>query len=841
MVVLQTNSSFYPLSTSRYGKVVCYNQTGLIPDHNGWESAYSIQTALPFFMRQLFVANFVYRLFYYMTRPLHLPPFVAQILCGLLFSPTVLGNNITVLNKYFPYKYTMVLETFANLALVYNIFLLGLGMDLRMIKIKQFKPMVIAIVGLVVALLAGAGLYYLPGNGDHDKILAGCLYWSVAFSCTNFPDLARILADLKLLRSDMGRTAMSASIITDLCTWALLFLGLVMFNKQGIPNSMMLYALVSSIIFVFFCIYVIRPGVAWAFANTVKGGHAGDTHVWYTLVGVVFCSLITDACGVTSITGAFLFGLSIPHDHIIRDMIEEKLHDYLSGILMPLFYIICGLRLDLGYLFDSTSIGMLVFVISSSFMVKILSTVICSVFLRMPLRDGFAVGALMNTKGTMALVILNAGRDSKALDVIMYTHMTVAFLVMSIVVQPLLTFTYTPKKKLTFYKYRTVQKLKGEVEFRVLTSVHVLANVSGITSLLQVSNPTKQSPLNVFAIHLVELTGRTTASLLIMNDETKPKANFSDRVRAESEQIAEMFESMEVNNDAMLVQTLTAVSPYATMHEDICTLAEDKRVSLILLPYHKNLTPDGRLGEGNDAHEDINHNVLSHAPCSVGILVDRGMMNVRSESSSFQGETTKKEIVMLFLGGGDDREALAYAWRMAGQEIIKLTVVRFVPSREALVSAGEQAVEYVKEAQVDEECIYEFNFKTMNDSSVSYTEKVVNDGPETIAAIREMEDNYSYDLYIVGRGSKVETPVTAGLADWNTSPDLGIIGDTLASSNFEMQGSVLVIQQYSAANSQTAGNNQEQVGGGAKVANETKPFAEEDDDENEQYQMGMRK
>lgn len=157
--------------------------------------------------------------------------------CGLVFSPTVLGGKEFVLNNFFPYKYRMVLETFANLALVYNIFLLGLGMDLRMIKIKQFKPMVIAIVGFVVALLAGSGLYYYPGNGDPDKIIAGCLYWSVAFSCTNFPDLARILADLKLLRTDMGRTAMSASIITDLCTWVLLFLGLVMFNKQGIMIS----------------------------------------------------------------------------------------------------------------------------------------------------------------------------------------------------------------------------------------------------------------------------------------------------------------------------------------------------------------------------------------------------------------------------------------------------------------------------------------------------------------------------------------------------------------------------------------------------------------------------
>ncbi|CAH2059869.1 unnamed protein product [Thlaspi arvense] len=837
----------YITSTSRYGNVVCYNQTiaKTIGDANGWENASSLAAVLPIFVTQLFVANFTYRIIYYLTRPLLLPPFVAQILCGLLFSPTVIGRSEFVLYYIFPYRFTMVLETFANLALVYNIFLLGLGMDLRMIRIKELKPVVIAIVGLLVALSAGAGFYYLPGNGDIDKIFGGCVFWSVAFGCTNFPDLAKILADLKLLRTDMGRTAMCAAVITDLCTWVLLVIGIASVTKQGLWNEKMPYAILSTMAFVPFCIFVMRPGIAWAFANTVKGGNVGDTHVWFTLTGVALCALVTDLFGTHSITGAFLFGLSIPHDHIIRNMIEEKLHDFLSGMLMPLFYIICGYRLDLGYMFKYTSLGMLAFVISSSFMVKILSTVVCSVFLRMPLRDGFAIGALMNTKGTMALVTLNAGRDTKALDVIMYTHMTMAFLVMSIVVEPLLAFTYKPKKKLVFYKYRTVQRLKGEVEFRVLTGVHFLANVPGITNLLKVSHPTKQSPLTVFAVHLVELTGRTTASLLIMNDEAKPKANFSDRVRAESEQIAEMIQGVEASNEAMKIQTITAVSPYTTMHEDICSLAEDKQVSFILLPYHKNQTSDGRLGEGNDALAEINQNVLSHAPCSVGILVDRGMTNVRSESTSFQGETTKKEIAMIFIGGRDDRDALAYAWRMVGQEMIKLTVVRFVPGREALASAGKSSVAYEKERQLDEEYIYEFNFKTMDDSSVTYIEKVVNDGQETIASIRELEDNHSYDLYIVGRGYKVESPVTTDLTDWSSTPDLGTIGDTLASSNFTMQASVLVIQQYSAANRQNAENNQEHAEGGAKTAHEARPFKdshdEEKDEEGQQYQMGMRK
>lgn len=153
--------------------------------------------------------------------------------CGLLFSPSVLGNTRFIIAHVFPYRFTMVLETFANLALVYNIFLLGLGMDLRMVRITELKPVIIAFTGLLVALPVGAFLYYLPGNGHPDKIISGCVFWSVALACTNFPDLARILADLKLLRSDMGRTAMCAAIVTDLCTWVLLVFGFASFSKSG--------------------------------------------------------------------------------------------------------------------------------------------------------------------------------------------------------------------------------------------------------------------------------------------------------------------------------------------------------------------------------------------------------------------------------------------------------------------------------------------------------------------------------------------------------------------------------------------------------------------------------
>lgn len=99
-----------------------------------------------------------------------------------------------------------------------------------------------------------------------------------------------------------------------------------------------------------------------------------------------------------------------------------------------------------------------------------------------------------------------------------------------------------------------------------------------------------------------------------------------------------------------------------------------------------------------------------------------------------------------------------------------------------------------REKQQDEDYINEFRARTVNNESIIYTEKIVNNGEETVAAIRSIDN--IHDLFIVGRGQGMISPLTAGLTDWSECPELGAIGDLLASSDFASMVSVLVIQQY---------------------------------------------
>ncbi|WRX10446.1 Cation/H+ exchanger - like 5 [Theobroma cacao] len=403
--------------------------------------------------------------------------------------------------------------------------------------------------------------------------------------------------------------------------------------------------------------------------------------------------------------------------------------------------------------------------------------------------------------GLIEMLVLNVGKDRKVLDDESFAIMVVVAVVMTGIISPIVSTIYRPSRRFVPYKRRTIQTSKLDGELRVLVCIHNPRNVPTMINLLEASHPTKKSPICIYALHLVELTGRASAMLIVHNTRKSGRPALN-RTQAQSDHIINAFENFEQHAGCVSVQPLTAISPYSSMHEDICSLAEDKRVALVIIPFHKQQTVDGGMEATNPAFRMVNQNLLANAPCSVGILVDRGL----SGSSRLAANEMSHHVAVLFLGGPDDREALVYAWRMCEHPGTRLTVLRFVPGEDAVESTMQPTsdqndpriltveTDNSKEKQLDDECINDFRIKIANDESVTYTEKVVNNGEETVAAIRTLDS--SHDLFIVGRGQGMMSPLTTGLTDWSECPELGAIGDILASSDFASTVSVLVIQQY---------------------------------------------
>lgn len=388
-----------------------------------------------------------------------------------------------------------------------------------------------------------------------------------------------------------------------------------------------------------------------------------------------------------------------------------------------------------------------------------------------------------------------------------FATMVIITVLMTGLIVPGISIIYRPSRGFISYKRRTIQMSKKDAEFKVLVCIHTPRNVPTMINLLEASNPTKKSPICIYVLHLVELTGRTSA-LLIVHNSRKPDHPALNRTQAQSDHIINAFENYEQRAAHVSIQPLTAISPYSTMHEDICNLAEDKRVAFVIIPFHKQQTVDGGMEATNTAFRTVNQNVLANSPCSVGILVDRGL----NGSNRLVADQVSHHVAVLFFGGPDDREALSYGWRMLEHPGISLTVMRFAPGEEVmhdnLMNPDKPRVLTVEtdkdtDKQLDEKFLHWFMMSHMNDDSIVYMEKVVNNGEETVAAIRSLGDVHS--LFIVGRGQGMVSPLTAGLTDWSECPELGAIGDLLASSDFATTASVLVVQQYVGAGAEGDG------------------------------------
>lgn len=382
-------------------------------------------------------------------------------------------------------------------------------------------------------------------------------------------------------------------------------------------------------------------------------------------------------------------------------------------------------------------------------------------------------------------------------------------MVMTMLVTPAAIW-FQPAQNVAPYKRRTIQKAKSDDELRVLACLYNTRNVPTIIHLLRTSNSSRRSPMSVFALQLVELVGRASTMIVVHNSRKAGPRNPS-HIEAQADQIITHFDNYELRSEGVGTQVLTARCPYTTMDEDICRVARDKRAAFIIIPFHKLQTIDGEMEDIDPSIRSVNEGVLANAPCSVGILVDRGMAESRDHAQN---------IAVLFFGGPDDREALAYAWRMVEETDSVLTVVRFISSTDEMEMDKEMAMETLepsdrnhvsleiddeREKLLDDDYLGKFKMATENNRSVSIYELVLNDEEETTKAIKSM-DEHNHDLYIVGRGRGMVSPLTSGLADWCDCPELGPIGDLLVTSEFESKFSVLIVQQYSKTNKMRDGS-----------------------------------
>lgn len=346
---------------------------------------------------------------------------------GLLLGPSVLGRDERFANMVFPLKSAMVIETMANIGLIYFLFLVGLEMDMSIVKRTGRKAVSIAVAGMILPFVIAIGISHFMDYKDKGaNDVSYVLYLGIVLSVTAFPVLARMLAELKLINTELGKLALSSSLINDVCAWVLLALAIAL-SEQNSSTLASVWVVLSNIFFVSFCFLVVRPAVTWLINKTPEGKPFSEFQICIVLVGVLVSAFITDVIGTHSIFGAFVYGLVIPNGPLGAAIIE-KLEDFVSGLLLPLFYAISGLKTNINLIHGTRSWSFVFTIVPLTCFGKILGTLITSILFDIPTRDGIVLGLLMNTKGLIEMIVLNIGREQKVTNsLLVYVWMSQKF------------------------------------------------------------------------------------------------------------------------------------------------------------------------------------------------------------------------------------------------------------------------------------------------------------------------------------------------------------------------------------------------------------------------------
>ncbi|WVZ95387.1 hypothetical protein U9M48_041156 [Paspalum notatum var. saurae] len=736
-------------------------------------------------------------------RRANVPLVISQIVAGALLGPSFLGRVAPHAGELFATPEGWVqINTVGGYVFMLQIFVIGVKTDLGMIVKSGKKAVAIAALGTVapnVAMhVAEAALgARVPAGWKATLMLTYLNSW---WSLSAFIVVCCTLDDLNLLSSKLGRLAMSAALIGDFAN-TFCIAGVTSYLLASSPSEKIqrigFLSLLTFAGFIGFMAFVARPAVLRLMRDVPEGALLGEARLVAVLLVALVCSFAGEILGLHATYGPFMLGLMLPGGAPLGVTLGERLDRLVAGVLMPLLFAQGGMRLDVTQLGDASTWLLLELFLAVGAAAKFAACTLPCLYCGMSLREAAIVGIMMNFKGITEVVYASAFVDGNIFDDQVYTAFMLTVLALGAATASVVKRLYHPEEKYVAYRRRTVQHRKLGEELRVLACVHSLADVAPMLGLLDASGPSPASPVAVYLLHLAPLAGLTSSVLRPFKHGDR---NCVPSGGADSERIVNAFrffvQQRPVGSASLL--PYVCIAPYATMHDDVCAVALDKGATLIVVPFHKRLAIDGSVENttpsASGAVQAANVNVLHYSPCSVAILVDRGSLSAVPASSAADADAFPHRVALYFLGGPDDREALALAAYMAEDAPIALAVHRFVPPSEWRRQEGGDP----EEDRLDEEALQEYVRRWVDEDRVVYSENLVSGSDEMVAVIRKTSP--AADLLVVGRrADSPQSPLTVGISDWSEHLELGVLGDLLTSTDFGCRVSTLVVQQQTKA------------------------------------------
>jgi Kef-type K+ transport system membrane component KefB len=368
------------------------------------------------------------------------PAVVGEIIAGIALGPSLLGHYFPAVSDFvFPAYSLNSLQLLSQIGLILFMFMIGLEMDLQQIRQSAREALVISNASIIFPFLLGfMAAYFLYAEFAPAGIgfLPFGLFLAISLSITAFPVLARIVKEKQLTGTPIGYMVITCAAVNDLAAWCLLAFVITMVNASSYSGSLTTVFL--SMAFVVLMITMVKPALQAIAARQAKNGKLPPVAFAQFFVLLVAASLTAEWIGIHALFGAFMTGLVIPAEWKLREALYEKVADIALFLLLPLFFVFTGLRTSIG-LINSTHLwlvctGVILLAVSGKF----LGSMAAARYASLPWKTSLQIGALMNTRGLVELVVLNIGYDLGVLSPQIFTILVIMALVTTLMAGPLL-------------------------------------------------------------------------------------------------------------------------------------------------------------------------------------------------------------------------------------------------------------------------------------------------------------------------------------------------------------------------------------------------------------------
>ncbi len=373
-----------------------------------------------------------------------LPMVMGELIIGVVLGPTVLGTIAPELYRtLFPFvensNFSLALDAIFSLSVILLLFVAGLELRFSLFLRHGRVAISTGIGSMVLPFASGfAVAWFFPqwfsvteGGPSH---LLFALFLGTAMAISALPVIARILLDMKLLKTEIGAVIIASAVLNDVVGWIVFSFILSMVGQNSGHGSVVL-SIVSIAAFATFMLvfgrFVINRILPWIQSKLSWPGGVLALSLGLCLLSAAF----TEYIHIHAILGAFIAGLAIGDSVYLREQAREIMHQFVTNFFAPLFFVSIGLKVNFIQNFDLTIV---ILVLVLAFAGKVMGAGIGARLGGMSGRHALAVGFGLNARGAMEIILGSLAYEAGLINHAVFVALIVMALITSISSAPLM-------------------------------------------------------------------------------------------------------------------------------------------------------------------------------------------------------------------------------------------------------------------------------------------------------------------------------------------------------------------------------------------------------------------